>query len=671
MYQYFNNTLSIPADVIYSELSLISYDAYKSRVARKTLLKTRNACPGQKALLNYEALPHNFKVAVKEKYGDPYVVAKRNAIEDLIVNDQEAIDYFRDYRYDDDKSLSLEKQREYCMNAQILKVCQTLSSNRKAYCKSLGGRAIKIWETLSVILNELDKTKYPHSLPSNPRSLERACSRFNHNSYYGIIHKNYGNDNSEKLAADARFWVLSRWADPVKRVVSVEQLLLEYNAIAPSKGWKSLEDSKSIYNYLYRPDIQEMWYAHRHGELKAKEKFGFQHSTKMPTMRDSLWYSDGTKLNYYYRTDDGKISTISVYEIMDAYSEVLLGYHISESENYVTQYCAYKMALQFAGHKPYQLGFDNQGGHKKLTAGSFISKIAHLAIRTQPYNGKSKTIELAFKRFQEQHLKKDWFFTGQNIQAKKQESKANMEFINANKENLPSLEDIKAMYLQRRTEWNNAPHHATGKPRIEMYLSSVNPETPKVQLWDMVDMFWILRAEPVTYTAYGLTFTEKKQKYTYTVYDDNRLPNMDFHRKNIDKKFFIKFDPEDFSMIYLFEKDANGELRFISAAETKVTIVRGRQEQEEFDTQYLASVQKLNDTARIKRVDEMDEILKAHGMHAEDYGLNAPNVLGLTAKKRKEKKIPTDYGELLKEESELVPILANGKEETPDPWNNY
>ncbi len=668
MYQYYNNSICIPAEVLYGDLKLMSYDAYKQQCVRKSLNKVKNACPGQPALLDFESLPTQFKQAVKDKLGDPYKVAKRNAIQEMIEIDLQASFYFRDYLYDGDKSLSNEKQREYTMNASVLKVLEQLANNRKLFCKALGGRALRIWETLAVTVSELDKTIYPHTLPTNARSLERAYARYRDNGYYGIIHKNYGNDHSEKLNSEAKYWVIARWGDQVRRVATVEQLFFEYNQQADLKGWKKLEDSKALYNYLHREDIQEIWYAHRHGELKAKEKFGFQHSTKMPTMRDSLWYSDGTKLNYYYQTEEGKVSTISVYEIMDAYSEVLLGYHIAESENYATQYCAYKMALQFAGHKPYQLGFDNQGGHKKLTAGSFIEKITHLAIRTQPYNGKSKTIELAFKRFQEHYLKQDWYFTGQNIQAKRLESKANMEFINANKQNLPTLAEIKAKYLERRNQWNNAAHHATGISRMEMYLNSTNERTPKIQLWDMVDIFWLLREKPVTYTAYGLTFTEKKESYTYTVYGENRLPNMDWHRKNIDKKFYVKFDPEDFSMIYLYEKDPKGELRFVTEAETKVTVARGKQEQEQFDHEWIASIQKLNDSARINRVNEMDEILRHHGMHAEDYGLNSPNVLGLT--KKKIKKVPTDYGEILKEESEKVLILKDGTEETDfDPYN--
>lgn len=60
-------------------------------------------------------------------------------------------------------------------------------------------------------------------------------------------------------------------------------------------------------------------------------------------MRDALWYGDGTKLNLYYLGEDGKVRTTMVYEVMDAYSEVLLGYHISDAEDYEQQYHAYRM----------------------------------------------------------------------------------------------------------------------------------------------------------------------------------------------------------------------------------------------------------------------------------------------------------------------------------------
>ena len=95
-------------------------------------------------------------------------------------------------------------------------------------------------------------------------------------------------------------------------------------------------------------------------------------------MRDALWYGDGTKLNYYYLNDEGKMDTCCVYEVMDVYSEVLLGFYISKKEDFESQYFAYKMAMQFSGHKPYEIRFDNQGGHGKLKNGSFFKEMARL-----------------------------------------------------------------------------------------------------------------------------------------------------------------------------------------------------------------------------------------------------------------------------------------------------
>lgn len=678
VFEYHQNTLCVIAEVLYQDLAFISYDVYKKQCIRKTLKKERSACPGRPALINYELLQPEWQEKIMQKHGDPYKTVKHESFQDFIVKDTEAVIFFRDYRYDENKALSIDKQKEYCTNVELLNTVQLLVSNRKARCKALGGKASRLWENISEVLNELDKVKFAHSLPTNPRSLQRALARFKQSGYQGIIHKNFGNTNSEKINPEAQLWVLSRWADRVKRVANTSQLLLEYNIKAAEKGWKKLEDQLSIYQFLFREDIQEMWWGHRYGELNAKEKFNYQHSTKMPTMRDSLWYSDGTKLNYFYQTATGKTATINVYEVMDAYSEVLLGYCISESEDYATQYSAYKMAVQFAGQKPYQLGFDNQGGHKKLTAGNFLSKISHLAIRTQPYNGKSKTIESAFNRFQSQYLKQDWFFTGQNIDAKKQESKANMEFILANQKNLPLLKEIKETYKQRRDEWNNALHHATGLPRIEMYLNSINDACPKVELWDMIDIFWVLRPEPIMYNAYGLSFTEKKQKYTYSVYGQDGLPDMDFHRSNIDKKFWIKMDPEDMGTIILFDKDASGNLRMVTEAKTKFEIVRGKQEQQPIDHSFIAEIKKRNDAARIDRVKTMETIQKEQGMDVESYGLNNPKIKGVNSSKKhlkKERELvkaknEKSYAEFLKDKSELMSEVVTKDNYDADYYND-
>ena len=136
-------------------------------------------------------------------------------------------------------------------------------------------------------------------------------------------------------------------------------------------------------------------------------------------MANSRWEGDGTKLNLYYKDDKGKMCTISVYEVMDVATEVFLGYDIAPTEKFDSQYRAYRMAVEFAKVKPYEIVTDNQGSQRTSLAQAFFAKIAVVAKPTMPYNGQSKSIESAFGRFQQQVLHKLWNFTGQNITAKK------------------------------------------------------------------------------------------------------------------------------------------------------------------------------------------------------------------------------------------------------------
>ena len=69
---------------------------------------------------------------------------------------------------------------------------------------------------------------------------------------------------------------------------------------------------------------------------------------------------------------------------------MLLGYYISDNEDYIAQYHAFRMAIQTSRHKPYEIVCDNQGGHKKNAALGLFSKISRIHRPTAPYNGESK-----------------------------------------------------------------------------------------------------------------------------------------------------------------------------------------------------------------------------------------------------------------------------------------
>jgi len=177
-----------------------------------------------------------------------------------------------------------------------------------------------------------------------------------------------------------------------------------------------------------------------------------------------------------------------------------------------------------------------------------------LAINTQPYNGKSKTIESVFGRFQANFLYKDWFFTGQNITAKKEGSHANREFILANKNNLPTLSEVIKIYEKKREEWNNSIHFDSGKRRIDMYNESQNFKSPKVEFHDIIFMFGVINEKAIKYRSNGIIMTVKNVKYEYEVLTIDGQPDFDFIRKNVDREFHIGYDPEDMTTVSLYEK---------------------------------------------------------------------------------------------------------------------
>jgi hypothetical protein len=559
----------------------------------------------------WQKLPTNGKVSIypvaqlKDKYlqqlhqhyGDLNQYYANTKFQSFIAPDYKALEYFRTYKLDNGKGLPEEYIKQQYTACQWLNFIITATGKEgKHILKQIGmskgelmtaltsdyakqdGKLIEVRKGLLSIEN-ID-------LPKGYTALQKFKNNYLAQSYELFISDKFCNKNSEKITIEIGEWLIANYALPVK--MNTAQLLFKYRLKAAETAWENLSE-QAIYNFLHKEENQIKWYGERHGYKLAAQKFGIRIKTEMPTMRDSLWYSDGTKVNLYYLdvAADGKtkmLAKLNVYEVMDAFSEVFLGCYINEkAEHFAGQAEAFKDALRFSQHKPYELRYDNQGGHKKLTTGNFLNVIAHLSHRTKPYNPQSKTIESAFGRFQQQILKgntKYWMFTGMNNQAKALDSKVNIEFILANQKNLLSREETVALYLEARAEWNNMPHHKYGKPRLELYRCSHNAEAQPISVFDMVDMFWITNPQPIKYYSHGIQITINKEKHHFEVYDENGMPCLEFRSKYMDAGLIVKYDADDLSHIRLYTQSEQG-LQEVGIAQPKVSFHRGTQEQGE------------------------------------------------------------------------------------------
>ena len=370
-----------------------------------------------------------------------------------------------------------------------------------------------------------------------------------------------------------------------------------------------------------------------YGELAAKQLFARHNKTEMPTMRDSLWYGDGTKLNLFYKAvENGRtvVRTVSVYEVIDAYSETLLGYSVSASENFDAQFAAFRMAIETAGCKPYEIVTDNQGGQRSKIAQKFFANICRINRPTAPYNGPSKSIESAFGRFQQQVLHKDWRFTGGNMTSK-EAWKINREFLEANKEKLFTYEEMLAAYAAARCKWNAMKHYRTGIAHEEMYRASANPATDPITEFDLIDLFWLTTEQPSLFTADGITVQYRNRKYTYEVLTADGRPDYEWRRDNTGREFFVKFDPQRMDRALLYTRTPMG-LRYETVAYPYLSIRRNIQEQQPGDMELIRLNDEANKRERVRRQIEAHALELEHGVAPEQHGLRTPALKGISEK---------------------------------------
>ena len=589
----------------------------------------RGGGEGREALYAWYSIPAKYKRLFVEKYGDPEEVMKKEQAEKTLRLDAKAREFYEDYtyeRYGERQHLTEKLIEQYTVNASVIRLLIRRMNECKGTCAALGMTMGSLWEVAMQSSEKLRET-YGHTLPTNTARLKAKIKAYKEEGYGSLISGKVGNANTQKITEEFGRMLIALKRSRVP-VYTDSQLFARAGEIAQERGWKPIRSLSGLKKWLNSPEVQPLWWDAVHGEQEARQRFNRKHKTALPTRRDSLWYGDGTKLNLYYRDEDGKVRTTCVYEVMDAATEVLLGYHISDTEDYVAQYHALRMAIQTSKHKPFELVTDNQGGHKKHAASGFLSKVATMHRTTMPYNGESKTIESIFARFQAQELHKDWRFTGQNVGTVKKSSRPNVEFLQANKDQLYTLDELKDAYAAARQRWNESAHPATGERRIDMYNNGENEETQEVTLYDMVDMFWMFTEKPVTFTDQGITITVKGKKYPYEVCSSPGVPDHHWREKNTYRRFIVAYDPYDMTSVRLYRQEADGSRRFECVADKYLVVSRAYQDQTAADRKFLKQEQEANLQDRINRQLNAREIEHENGTAPEQHDLNAPRIKG-------------------------------------------
>jgi len=532
--------------------------------------------------------------------------------------DHAARTFFSEYKLNDGTGLPQQHIEQYTTAAQWL----NLLVNAKDVCKKTG---LSKEQFLNAAIALIEQKKV--DLPCSVKKLYPRIKEYKEQGYRVLISKKFGNNNSEKLTEEAKQWLIAQYASPLKLACDTTSLTLQYLSEAAKRGWDQVTE-QCVYAYLHRADVEPLWWLGKHGWKSWRLRYEHKNRIVPPSFRDALWEGDGTKLNFF---TSGFRAELNMYFVVDVHSEMILGYDFSNSsEDFTVQQRAFKRALKKSGHKPYQVLYDNQGGHKGAQAKHFFNQLAKVHFAAKPYNAESKHIERIIGRFQKQVMSQYWFFTGMNVTTKSEDSKVNKDFYDAHKSELPSVQEIIRIAESCVEEWNNRKHPRFDCTRAEQYASSINAEAQPVSRFDMVELFYNT-TEEITYYPGGIKPVIKGRKdLQYEVTDSEGNPDLSLIRD----RFVVKYDADDLSHIYLYKRDATGDLRFVAIAYEKDGTPRAVADMREGDQEKIRRRMKVREQQRQTTEDALEDIRAAAGWSVDDIiraGELAPKELKLKA----------------------------------------
>lgn len=546
MVEYYNNTLALEANWLL-EHEIISESNYKQLSARQQLQVVRRGCLNTPALVAYDSMPDRFKRKVVEVIGkSPYEVVKTNQLQVLISDNVEISQYFENYKLVDGRFIPQNTRHEYYINAIVLEAIHVLITDKKAKRSALGHKTAKIWEKIAESVLELDRTRFPHSLPANPRRLEDKYKKYRKEGAQSLIHKNFANNNAAKVDdKDKESVIIELLAAPNN--LDNAQVMKFYNLIAEKAGWKKIT-SGTVANW--REEYDTMIYAGRRGTVAFSNKKAMQVKRSAPSAPLYFWTLDGWDAELLYqKTENGRTTyhnRPTVVVVLDAFNKYPIGYAVGTGENSELIQMALRNAARHTEelfgkmYRTHQIQSD-RFAVKAMTP--FYETLGKHYTPARAKNAKAKIIEPYFNHINKTYCQIQPNWSGFGITSDK-EKQPNTEFLNNYKHHFPTFEQvcqqIDVMIMAERSQ------------KIEQFMQAWNgmDAADKIELsyQNYLLQFGSTTGRQILMQHNGLLPTINGVKRTYDCFDVN-------FRKHSAVKWNVIFDPDDMSRALAVNED--------------------------------------------------------------------------------------------------------------------
>lgn len=548
MVQYYNNTLTVEVGWMIDNgiITKSNYDWHKREGKIQVL---RPGCKNTPALATYDSLPERFKRDVSKVMGkNPYEVVKTNQLQAIIADNAEISRFFEDYKLTDGRFIPQNTRHEYYINAIVLEAIHVLITDKKAYRAAKGkGTTANLWNWVAGAAMELDRTRYPHSLPANPRRLEDKYKTYRKEGCICLIHKNFVNKNAARVAGD-----------DVKESVMVEllaapnnydnaQIMKFYNMIAEKTGWKPITTG-TVANY--REKYEAEIYAGRRGSAAFSNKKTMQVKRSAPSAPLYFWTLDGWDAELLYqKTENGRTTyhnRPTVVVVLDAFNKYPMGYAVGTGENSELIQMALRNAAQHTAELFGKMYRTHQIQSDRFAISKMTPYYATLSDKVTPArakNAKAKIIEPYFNHINKTYcqIQPNWSGFGITSNPEKQ---PNVEFLNKYKHDFPTFEmvcqQIDVMIMAERSH------------KIEQLMQAwgAMDDSDKLELSykNYLLQFGATTGRAVLMQHHGLIPTIDGVKRTYDCFDT------DF-RRHASTKWNVIYDPADLSRALAVNED--------------------------------------------------------------------------------------------------------------------
>lgn len=487
-YAYHNNKIGIEARVLFKgrhqsdeSLELISERGLQKRIEKGYIERLRKNGPGAPSLITFKTLPPGWQRMVKETFGEPDKVIKKDWFREQYKQDTEAMDYFMTYKRRNGNYLSQEEIDKYVMNASVLNTVDSVYRNRKSYRKAMKGKTSDVW---GIVANECNRFKevIPHTLPEHPGSLRRKLREYRKQGYEYLVHKNEGNANARKVDEHVIDLLNSMFADQ-KRKPTATEIAAQYQGFLSgyveivNNNTGELYDPKdfpkisksTITAYLARWTNKAATHAKRSGDRqKLMQKFKPYHSLEQPKHAGSIISIDDRQPPFEY----AKSKRVWFYNGIDLGSEAFTVWVWGKSKDGIIMEFYRQMVrnyVEWGLNLPAEL--EAESSLNSSFKDTFLKEGAMFQhVRIEANNARGKRIEAYYRPLRYKHEKQHEGWLARPFAA----SESNQ--AGPDKDLILPYDKIVQNSLKDIENWNNTEHSKiSGKTRWEVFLETQNP----------------------------------------------------------------------------------------------------------------------------------------------------------------------------------------------------